>query len=186
MRRVWAGVLAAVLTAGAAAAQPPSPTLAEQKAAMAKLAFMDGEWVGPAKATQPTGVYEMTQTERVGSLLDGTVKLIEGRGYDARGATLFNAFAVVSYDPAAKAYRMRSHAGGRVTEVELKLNPDGFSWTIPAGQSEVRYVAVVKDGTWTETGDYVTPNEPPRRFVELNLKRKGDSPWPAAGAVKPD
>lgn len=91
----------ALLAAASAQAQHVSPEIAEQKAAISALDFLDGHWVGPAKAHTPGGPVHLVQTERVGSFLGGTIKLIEGRGYDASGATVFNAMAVISYDPKA-------------------------------------------------------------------------------------
>ncbi|HYF23476.1 MAG TPA: DUF1579 domain-containing protein [Caulobacteraceae bacterium] len=178
-----------VLAAGAACAQHRGPQPAgspEQRAAIDALSMMDGRWVGPAVTTGPGGQkIEMTQTERVGSLLGGSVKVVEGRGYDASGATVFNAFAVISYDPAAGAYTMRAYSEGRKGDYPLTARADGFSWEMPAGPNTIRYTATVKDGTWREIGEFVAPGQPPRQFFEMNLKRVGDSDWPTGGAVDP-
>lgn len=163
----------------------PAKLLAAQREAMAKLAFMDGNWRGAAKIINPGGTHEMVQTERVGTLLDGAVRLIEGRGYEADGTLSFNAFAVVSWDVARSAYSMRSHAQGNAGDFTLNLTADGFTWEIPAGPMVIRYQAVIKDGVWTETGDRVMPGKEPVRFVEMRLERVGDSEWPAGGAVAP-
>lgn len=181
-----------VLLLGFAAALPmpaqgrPNPELllAEQRKAMAALAFMDGQWRGSAWTLLPSGEKHLiTQTERVGPMLDGTLKVVEGRGYDASGKVAFNAFAVISYNPTSKALTMRSHAQGMVGEYTLTPTVDGFSWEIPAGPMTIRYTAVVKDGTWKEVGDRILPGKDPVRFLEMTLKRIGDSAWPAAGAV---
>jgi hypothetical protein len=163
----------------------PAPIIAAQTEAMRPLAILDGTWRGPAVTTDPTGKkHELTQTERVGSLLGGSVKVVEGRGYSADGTTAFNAFAVISYDPIRKAYTMKSYAQGRAGEFPLIPRPDGFSWEIPAGPAaKIRYNAVVKDGTWIETGEYVPDGKPGLRFFEMTLKRVGDTDWPAGGAV---
>jgi hypothetical protein len=64
----------------------PATAMAAQREAMAAIAFMDGTWRGTAWTLLPTGgKHEITQTERVGSFLDGKVKVIEGRGYEADG-----------------------------------------------------------------------------------------------------
>ena len=65
----------------------PEVRLAPQREAMKALAMLDGTWRGPAWTLTPTGRYELTQTERVGSLLGGTIKIIEG------GRVGFNALA---------------------------------------------------------------------------------------------
>ena len=75
----------------------PMALMAVQRDALAKLAFMEGVWRGPASTVLTNGdKHAVMQTERSGPLLGGTVKLIEGRGYDAEGRTGFNAFAVLS------------------------------------------------------------------------------------------
>ncbi len=171
----------------AAFAQPmpdPAAALAAQRHAFAPLSFMDGEWRGEARTTGMDGsVHVVTQTERIGPLLDGTIKLIEGRGYDADGSTRFNAFAVLSYDVAEKRFRFRSHAMGRAGDFAFEPRADGFVWTIPAGSMDIRYTATIKGGTWHEIGERVLQGKPPVKFFEMTLHRLGDSAWPAAGAV---
>lgn len=179
----------ALLTSWNASSQePPDPAalMAAQRAAMATFAFMDGVWRGPATSVLPNGdKHAIMQTERIGPLLDGTIRLIEGRAYEANGATSFNAFAVLSYDVATKSFRMRSHAMGRTGDYPVQRTADGFAWEIPAGPMTIRYNAVVKDGVWVETGDRVMPGRDPIRFFEMRLERVGDSAWPGAGAVPP-
>ena len=82
--------------------------------------------------------HTITQTERVGPLLDGSVRLIEGRGYEADRTTTFNSLAVVSYDPAKDAFNLRSYAQGRTGDFVLTLTADGFTWEIPAGPMTIR------------------------------------------------
>jgi hypothetical protein len=187
--RVHVGLmLAAMLVATPVMAQQHNPQalIAAQKEAMAKLAFMDGVWRGPASTVLPNGdKHEVTQTERVGPLLDGSIKLVEGRGYLANGATGFNAFATISYNVAKGTYSMHSYAMGNVGDFTLTPTADGFTWEIPAGPMTIRYVATIKDGTWHEVGDRIMPGQPPVRFIEMKLKRIGDSSWPGAGAISP-
>jgi hypothetical protein len=49
----------------------------------------------------------------------------------------------------------------------------------------IRYTAVIKDGAWLEVGDRITPGKDPVRFFEMNLKRVGDTTWPAGGRSVP-
>ena len=164
----------------------PAVLIAAQKEAMAKLSFMDGVWRGPASMTTPTGEkHDVTQTERVGPFLDGSVKVIEGKGYAADGKVSFNAFAIISYNVDKRAYNMRSYAQGNSGDFVLTPTADGFVWEIPAGPMIIRYTAVIKDGAWKEVGDRIMPGREPIRFIELNLKRVGDSTWPGAGSVSP-
>lgn len=163
----------------------PDPTalIAAQREAMVPLAFMDGVWRGPAWIMLPSGKKPITQTERIGPFLDGSIKVIEGRGYEPDGKVGFNAFGIISYDPATRAYSLHSHAQGLVGDFALKLTGDGYVWEIPAGPATIRYTAVIKNGAWREVGDRVVPGQDPVRFFEMNLKRVGDSNWPAAEAV---
>lgn len=160
--------------------------LASQREAMLKLSFMDGEWRGPAWTILPSGEkHAITQTERIGPILGGAVKVIEGRGYGADGSVSFNALGIISYDPAKQAYTMRSYAMGMAGDYAVTLAESGFSWEIPAGAVTIRYTAFIRDGKWNEVGDRITPGQEPVRFFEMNLERIGDSNWPAAGAVGP-
>jgi hypothetical protein len=172
----------------AQAQQRPSPAalIAAQRDAMIRLAYMDGVWRGPAWIILPSGEkHAFTQTERIGPFLDGSVKVMEGRGYDPDGKVTFNAFGAVSFDPATKVYTLHSYAMGNVGDFVLKLTPDGYTWDIPAGPMTIHYTAVIKGGVWRETGDHIVPGKDPVRFFEMNLKRVGDTDWPAAGAIGP-
>ena len=167
---------------------PPDPAalVAAQREAMKPLAFMDGVWRGPAWTILPSGEkHTITQTERIGPFLDGSVKVIEGKGYNADGTTGFNAFGTISYNPSTHKYNLHSHAQGNVGDFALTPTADGYVWEIPAGPATIRYTAVVKDGAWREVGDRIVPGKEPSRFFEMNLKRVGDTNWPAAGAVAP-
>ncbi len=187
-------VAGAVLAGTAALVQPaisaepehhdPAAKIAAQRAAMAALARLDGQWRGTATIHLPSGeTRTLTQTERVGGFLDGSIKVIEGRGYDQDGKLEFNAFAIISFDPKAGAYNFRSYAHGQAGDFVFKPTDDGFSWDIPAGPATIRYTAVVTEDTWTETGVRLMPGQDPVPVVTLELKRVGDGNWPAAGAV---
>jgi hypothetical protein len=190
LRIAMAAVAAAasfVLPGAVVAQVPAQPTGSDaQREAVGALDFLDGEWRGEAVITMPGGAMTLTQTERVGAMLGGSVKVIEGRGYAADGSTQFNAMAVLSWDARANRYSFRSWANGHSGEYPFERTEDGFRWETPAGpNAKIQYVAVVKDGTWHEVGDYVAEGQPPRRFIEMRLTRVGDSQWPAGGAVSP-
>ncbi len=164
----------------------PAALIAAQREAMSRLAFMDGEWRGSAWTLLPSGEkHDITQTERIGPFLDGAVKVIEGRGYEADGSVGFHALAIVSYDPGTQVFKMRSYAQGHAGDFVLTPTADGFQWEIPAGPMTIRYTAVIKERTWSEVGDRILPDKEPIRFFEMSLTRLGDSGWPAAGAVAP-
>ena len=181
-------LMAAVFLVGAAMGQgrpDPAKLIAAQREAMAKFAFMDGVWRGPAYTILPSGVkHSITQTERIGPFLDGSVKVLEGRGYEADGRVSFNAFGTISYDVTKKTYTLHSYAQGFTGDFLFTPTGDGYVWEIPAGPGvTIRYTAVVKDGTFKEVGDTIVAGKEPVRTFEMVLKRVSDTDWPAAGAV---
>lgn len=127
--------------------------------------------------------HAITQTERIGPFLDGSIKVIEGRGYDDNGKVAFNAFGIVSFDPATRLYNLHSHALGMSGDFAFKPSSSGYVRDIPAGPMNIRYSAEIKGNTWHEVGDRIMPGQPPVRFFEMTLKRIGDSNWPAGGAI---
>jgi hypothetical protein len=180
-------VLLLGFAASPALAQMQSPTgTPEQRAALDRLAFLDGEWRGTATINSPQGRQTLTQTERVGPMLGGSIRVIEGRGYAADGSTAFNAMAIVSWDAQRGAYGFRSYAQGYQGDYPFEVTEDGFRWQTPAGPgATIQYVATVRDGRWREVGSYVREGQPPVPYIELDLRRVGDSDWPAGGAVAP-
>ena len=166
--------------------QDPAKLIAMQRDAMVPLEFMNGVWRGAAWTILPSGEkHNVTQTERIGPFLDGSVKVIEGRGYDAEGKVSFNAFGTISFDPNTKAYTLHSYAMGRSGDFAFTPVAGGYSWEIPAGPMKIRYTATIKDGKWNEVGDQIIPGKDPVRFFEMNLQRVGDTDWPSAGAIPP-
>src|SRR5947209_1687012 len=118
----------------------PAALIAAQREGMGRLKYMDGVWRGPAWTILPSGEkHNITQTERIGPFLDGSVKVIEGRGYDADGKVTFNAFGTISFDPATKVYTLHSYAQGNVGDFALNRTTDGYVWEIPAGPITIRY-----------------------------------------------
>lgn len=158
--------------------------LAAQKEAMSSLQSMNGVWRGTATSISPTGEkHVVLQTERIGPFLDGSLKVIEGRGYDSDGRVTFNAFGVVSYNPATREYSMRSYAQGRAGDFAFKPTADGFSWELPAGPATIRYTATIKGDVLYEIGERIVAGREPFRFFEMTLQRVGETDWPAGGAV---
>ena len=177
--------LAAAQMPAAAQADDPAALIASQSDAMRVFARLAGAWRGPASIRQRDGSkLSFVQTERIGPFLGGSVLVIEGRGYDDHGAVRFNALAIVSYDPAKRAYTLHSHALGRVGDFAFEPTGDGYRWEIPLGPAgKVRYVATVRDGELHEVGERVVEGREPQRIFEMRLQRIGDTDWPAAGAI---
>lgn len=160
--------------------------LASEVDAMRAFAMLDGVWRGPAMTLLPDGRWRtLVQTERIGPFLGGSIRVIEGRGYDDAGQVTFNAFGIVSYNPAKRSYSLHSHAQGFVGDFAFTPTGDGYAWEIPIGPATIRYAATVKDGELHEVGDRISPGREPVRVFDMRLKRIGDTDWPGAGAISP-
>ncbi len=180
---ILALVAASLFAATSAFAQDAQDPSAE---AMSKLAFMQGVWVGPASGVNRDGSrYAVTQTERIGPLLGGDILVVEGRGYMPDGSTGFNAMAVVSWNVQTDKYEFRSYAQGYSGTFPFTLTDNGYVWEVPAGPGVMRYTADITATTYHEVGDFVMEGQPPRRSFEMTLTRRGDTDWPAAGAIQP-
>jgi len=190
MRRVVSLAVLAVAAASpfvARAQQPDTAALlASQVEAMRTFAMLDGMWRGEATVLQADGRrLSFVQTERIGPFLGGSIKVIEGRGYNGDGSVRFNAFGVVSFDPATRAYTMHSHALGHVGDFAFVATGDGYRWEIPLGAATIRYVATVDGDELHEVGERIVEGREPLRIFEMRLKRIGSTDWPVAGAVGP-
>lgn len=172
--------------AGAPVSRDPAAMIKAEAEAMARLKFMDGAWRGPAVTQTRAGERRVTQTERIGPMLGGTIKVIEGRGFTEGQAIGFHAFGVVSYDPQKQAYEFRSYAQGYAGTFPFEATPTGYVWSTPAASGSVRYTATITATTWNEVGDLIAEGKPPVRIFEMDLKRVGDSDWPEAGALTAD
>jgi len=191
LRLVFAAVALSALavasiSSAAAGASDSVAMLAAQHRSMQPVSIFDGIWRGPARVTLPDGKEVLiTQTERVGSFLGETVKVIEGRGYAPDGTSPFNAFAVISYSPQSDKYNFRSYAQGYSGDFPVEVRPDGFTWSIKAGPATLRYTATVKDGVWVEIGERLVEGQAPVKIFDMSLRRIGNTDWPSAGAVPP-
>ena len=164
--KLGAALLLVTAVASASGQAPdPAPLIAAQREAMKPLARMNGIW-------------------RIGAFLGGTLKLIEGRGYDANGNVAFNAFGIVSFNPATQSYSMRSYAHGRQGDFAFKPTEDGYTWDVPAGPGAIiRYTARIAGNRLQEVGDRIAGDSAPTRVFEMALERIGETDWPEAGAV---
>lgn len=184
--RITGSLLACTLLlwGGTAAAEEAA---ANPNALMRKLDILKGTWVGDAKGVGPDGKpYTVRQTERVGSMLNGDVLVIEGRGYKSDGSLAFNAFGTVSSDVKTGTYDFKAYAQGRSGNYRMEAIPNGVVWELAAGpNATVRYTITIEDGVWREVGQYLAKDQPPRQIIEMTLKRTGDTDWPAAQPVMP-
>lgn len=184
------GLVAAVIICAAsgtgAHAQDADPqAMAAEKSALAELSWMDGTWRGEAVIQTRNGPHKITHTERVGLLLDGSIRLVEGKGFNPDGSVGFNALGVISFDPQTSAYSFHSYALGHEGNFVFKPTTGGYVWEVPAGPMTIRYTATLKGGIWNEVGERIVAGQAPQRFFEMNLKRTGDSDWPMVGSQRP-
>ncbi len=148
---------------------------------------MRGVWVGPAEGTNRDGSkYAVTQTERMGPMLDDDVIVIEGRGYKADGSTGFNALGIVSWNAQTKKYELRSYTQGYAGTFDFTPTDHGYIWEIPAGPGAViRYTATVTADHRRRSANFIVTGKPPLKNFEMNLKRVADTDWPAGNPVSP-
>jgi hypothetical protein len=126
----------------------------------------------------------MVQTDRVETMLDGTVRVIEGKGYEPDGRLSFNVLRVISYDPDSETYSMRSYQSGRVRDHVLTPTGSGFAWEVGSSrQAVVRYEISVKNGAWTETATRMPEEGEPETYVEVKARRLRGGGWSEAGAL---
>ena len=175
----WGGwvVGAAMLVAlalGAAAQQPGQSSVDAQRAAMHKLAFLDGRWSGPLTVFRGPGEpLQLTQHENIEFKLDGLVLLIEGKSTGADGKAQFEALATVAYDDATQTYHIRAYHDGRYVDAPLTVLADGFSWGFAAGPAKVENTMhLTAKGEWQETTDVTVGENPAQQSVKMLLKRE--------------
>jgi hypothetical protein len=174
----FAPFLLFTLIVSPALAQPArAPNTEEQRAAMKHLSFLVGNWSGQARMQRGQGEpLELAQTENAQYKLDGLVLLIEGTGRTVSdGKAALQALATISYDDEAKVYRMRAYNNGRYMETEVKLaeSGKGLTWGFSFGQIKTSTIMAINDkGEWTEAGEIVVGAQPPRKFLELTVRRE--------------
>lgn len=143
----------------------------ENKAALKKLNHLVGTWEGEGWVMNKDTYQKETfkQKEDIYYRLDST--LIEVHGYgESDGQVVHDALALIANNPEGS-YTMSSFVGdGRTGNFDMLIEGENLVWTIPTEQGTIRYTILVKDGTWTEKGDFGRDNTwyP---FFEMKLKK---------------
>jgi hypothetical protein len=168
-------LLSVIALAAASYTQQPNATV--QRDAMKKLEFLGGHWVGDATVSRGPGEpMKLQQSEEVQYKLDGLVMLVEGTGRDADGKVVFQALATISYDDAASAYHIRAYNDGRYLDTELTVTPNGFAWGFANGPLKVSNTMQLNEkGEWTEVTETTYGSTPPRKSVEMRLRKQQHS-----------
>ena len=177
MRRLLTAVAFTLAASGVASAQSYTPPNHEaQRAAIARLAPLTGQWEGTAEVR---GAHAMTvhQVERVEIDLNGMILTFRGNGYDNpahTGAPVFQAFAVTSFNDHTNEYELRTYTDGYASNATAEFLPDGaFRWSVGAGPgTRMRFTIWFDATTWRETGEISTDGGATwRETIELNLRK---------------
>ena len=160
-------------------AQQPlhQPDLVKQRAAMQRLSFLIGSWSGEAHVQRGPGApTTLIQTERVEYKLDGLVLVIEGTGKaQTEQLPSLQALGVISYDDATGAYHIRAWNDGRFLESDVQLLEDGKSLRWGFGVGDIRSSSLLQidhEGQWTEKAELIIGTQPPRKLMDLTVRRK--------------
>ena len=151
------------------------PNVPAQREAMKKLAFLLGKWSGTGWViTGPGAPIQIQQSEDVQYKLDGLLLAIEGTGREpGSGNVTFRAFATISYDDATSKYRFRAYNDGRYLDTELTVVEKGFEWGMEGDRFTVKYTMQLNEkGEWVETGESVFGGGPPRKMLEMTLRKQ--------------
>ena len=161
IRMMWlAAGLAVLIPARKLTAQRAVADTAARRTAMDRLAFMEGDWVGNAWASQGPGQrIDMQQAESIRRRIGGQVLLVEGLGRrlvaGQPGDTVFSALGTIDWLP-ERGYVLRSFTlNGQQGEFPLTVSDSGFSWgyQIPAGT--IRFTMTLSAaGEWHEHGEF--------------------------------
>lgn len=176
MRERIAAVLAICLVIGmpAAAQELPAPSGAHT-AAIDRLDFLVGRWHGSGWMLMgPDQKVTFEQTEDVQTKAGGTVLAIEGRGRNG-AHIVHDAYAIVSFDAATRAYEMRSYLmQGQTATFPFSVTDRGFEWRMSHPQAgQIRYrMTLSADDTWVEVGERLVGEDRWVQFFEMTLTRQ--------------
>jgi hypothetical protein len=148
-----------------------------QRAAMKKLGFLAGKWVGEARLLRGPGEpIVLVQTEEAQFKLDGLILEIEGIGRTKRdNKAVLQALGIISFDDETNTYHMRAFNDGRFLETDVKLHEDGkgLTWGFALGQIRTSSVLRINEKSeWTELAEITIDSQPPKKLMELMVKRQ--------------
>ncbi|MCB0564277.1 MAG: DUF1579 family protein [Phaeodactylibacter sp.] len=173
--RLFLMALALLFFTIADAQQEMPPANGPLKEALQALHAMPGDWEGDGWMFTPQRErVTFRQTERIRYKLDSTVLLIEGKG-TSEGKTVHDALAVLSYEPEARHYWMRSYlANGRTGQYKAQFNADGMlEWEIPVPGRKILYIIDLhEEGEWHEEGFMLLEDGQRFQFFEMHLQRQ--------------
>ncbi|HEX8763765.1 MAG TPA: hypothetical protein VF740_01335 [Candidatus Acidoferrum sp.] len=156
---------------------PRTPDISAQRAAMKKLDFLVGKWVGEARVLRGPGQpVVLLQTEEAQFKLDGLILEIEGIGRTKLdNKPVLEALGIISFDDETDTYHMRAFNDGRFLETDVKLLEDGksLSWGFALGSIKTSSVLRINEkDEWTELAEITIDSQPTRKLMELTVKRQ--------------
>jgi hypothetical protein len=156
---------------------PRTPDLDAQRAAMKKLGFLVGKWVGEARLLRGPGEpLVLVQTEEAQFKLDGLILEIEGIGRTKPdNKAILQALGIISFDDETGSYHMRAFNDGRFLETDVELLEDGKSlaWGFALGSIRTSSLLRINEkGEWTELAEITIDSQPARKLLELTVRRQ--------------
>jgi hypothetical protein len=152
------------------------PDVGVQRAAMKKLDFLVGKWIGEAHVLRAPGqTVQLVQTEEAGYRLDGLILTIEGIGKTAERVPVLQAFGVIAFEDDRGVYRMRAFNDGRFLETDVTLLGEGkgISWGFALGEIRTRSALRINEqGEWTEMHEINIGSQPAKKLMEVVVRRQ--------------
>lgn len=145
-----------------------------QREQMKKLDFLVGNWKGEGWSRMGPGKPEPFQaTETVQPKLDGMILVFDGLGKDSTGKVGHHAYAVLSWDEAAKQYRFLAfRADGIIVDTQPVIGDRTMQWGFDIPQGKIRFtLSFTEAGQWLEIGEYSRDGKEWHQFLEMKLKR---------------
>jgi hypothetical protein len=132
-----------------------------QRDALTKLAWLEGEWRGPAwQIMGPGQRHTADQWEKIYRAAGGTVLVIQGIGKANAGAeagrVMHDALGVLYWDGQRNQYTLRSFvASGQMLEVKVDVGDKRLTWGYEHPQAGLmRYtISLTPAGDWLEVGE---------------------------------
>jgi len=148
-----------------------------QRAAMKKLGFLAGKWVGEARLLRGPGEpLVLVQTEEAQFKLDGLILEIEGIGRTkSDNKAVLQALGIISFDDEMGTHHMRAFNDGRFLETDVKLHEDGkgLTWGFALGPIRTSSVLRINEkDEWTELAEITIDSQPARKLLELTVRRQ--------------
>ncbi|MCX6225076.1 MAG: hypothetical protein NTV01_10080 [Bacteroidia bacterium] len=165
-----------LLATGLLAQQANPEVVARKIDAMQKMNRLEGRWHGKGWIRKGQGEPKwFDQREDVVYKLNGLLLLIEGTGTNpGTDQVVFNAFAMMSYDPAKEQYNFLSHTlDGNSANTTGHWEGEKFIWgfNIPQGGSIRFTMNLETPGQWQESGEYSPDQKTWYKYLEMSLTK---------------